>query len=92
MGLATVLQCDAAIAISMRLSLTAAFDTQVDGQTTDHASYLVPKGTADIFFPTDFRLLQHLHHLAHQGKLVLMSACPWYFHISECHAVTVGLL
>ncbi|KAL3143873.1 hypothetical protein ABBQ32_003691 [Trebouxia sp. C0010 RCD-2024] len=40
----------------------------VDGHTTDHASYLVPQGTADIFFPTDFKLLHHLHHLAHQGE------------------------
>ncbi|KAL0028989.1 hypothetical protein WJX77_009984 [Trebouxia sp. C0004] len=39
----------------------------INGQTLDHPSYLVPQGTADIFFPTDFQLLQSLHHLANQG-------------------------
>ncbi len=28
------------------------------GTTTDHATYLVPRGEADIFFPTDFEFLR----------------------------------
>ena len=28
---------------------------------TDHASYLLPPGTADIFFPTDFQMLDRLY-------------------------------
>ena len=40
----------------------------MNGQTLDHPSYLVPQGTADIFFPTDFQLLQSLHQLANQGR------------------------
>lgn len=35
--------------------------TQEKGSTRDHGTYLVPRGTADIFFPTDFRLLAELH-------------------------------
>ena len=27
------------------------------GSTTDHGSYLLPRGAADVFFPTDFALL-----------------------------------
>jgi hypothetical protein len=34
--------------------------TQLGGRTIDHPTYLVPKGAADIFFPTDFSLLQRL--------------------------------
>ncbi len=30
------------------------------GATTDHGSYLLPRGAADIFFPTDFALLRAL--------------------------------
>jgi hypothetical protein len=30
------------------------------GTTMDHASYLLPRGAADIFFPTDFSLLRAL--------------------------------
>lgn len=41
---------------------------QVNGQTLDHNSYLVPKGTADIFFPTNFQLLQQLHQLANRQQ------------------------
>lgn len=43
----------------------------VNGQTLDHSSYLVPQGTADIFFPTNFQLLHHLHQLAnaHHGEV-----------------------
>lgn len=59
----------------IRQKLTVWFEPQVEGHTTDHDTYLVPKGTADIFFPTDFRLLQHLHKVAHQGKLRLMLCC-----------------
>ena len=36
------------------------------GQTTDHSTYLVPKGVADIFFPTDFSLLARLYRDAAQ--------------------------
>uniref|UniRef100_A0A1D2AF11 Protein arginine methyltransferase NDUFAF7 n=1 Tax=Auxenochlorella protothecoides TaxID=3075 RepID=A0A1D2AF11_AUXPR len=35
--------------------------TTEKGSTRDHGTYLVPRGTADIFFPTDFRLLAELH-------------------------------
>jgi len=38
----------------------------VQGQAKDLRSCLVPKGTADIFFPTDFRLLADLYLLAQQ--------------------------
>ncbi|KAL4452506.1 hypothetical protein ABPG75_008168 [Micractinium tetrahymenae] len=34
------------------------------GSTHDHGSYLVPRGTADIFFPTDFQLLCTLYRQA----------------------------
>lgn len=37
---------------------------QVGGTTVDHGSYLVPRGTADIFFPTDFPLLCMLYRQA----------------------------
>ncbi len=30
------------------------------GATTDHETYLLPRGAADIFFPTDFSLLSAL--------------------------------
>lgn len=36
------------------------------GSTFDHGSYLVPRGTADIFFPTDFALLGALYRQAAQ--------------------------
>lgn len=38
--------------------------TQVGGTTVDHGTYLVPRGTADIFFPTDFSLLCRLYRAA----------------------------
>ncbi|EFN53988.1 hypothetical protein CHLNCDRAFT_25175, partial [Chlorella variabilis] len=38
--------------------------TTVGGTTVDHGSYLVPRGTADIFFPTDFPLLCMLYRQA----------------------------
>ena len=28
---------------------------------TDHASYLLPPGAADIFFPTDFQMLDRMY-------------------------------
>ncbi|CAL5218657.1 g361 [Coccomyxa viridis] len=31
------------------------------GVATDHASYLLPPGTADIFFPTDFQMLDRMY-------------------------------
>jgi len=34
---------------------------QVGGTTIDHSTYLVDTGTADIFFPSDFALLQRLY-------------------------------
>jgi len=34
------------------------------GSTIDHATYLVPKGSADIFFPTDFEALSRLYTMA----------------------------
>lgn len=36
------------------------------GTTVDHGSYLLPRGTADIFFPTDFPLLGTLYREAAQ--------------------------
>lgn len=39
---------------------------QYGGSTFDHGSYLVPRGTADIFFPTDFALLCELYRDAAQ--------------------------
>ncbi|PRW05767.1 S-adenosyl-L-methionine-dependent methyltransferase [Chlorella sorokiniana] len=40
--------------------------TTYGGSTFDHGSYLVPRGTADIFFPTDFSLLCQLYRGAAQ--------------------------
>ena len=37
---------------------------QVGGTTKDHATYLLPRGTADVFFPTDFRMLARLYEAA----------------------------
>ena len=34
------------------------------GRTQDHATYLVPRGTADIFFPSDFELLRRVYDAA----------------------------
>lgn len=36
------------------------------GVTTDHSTFLVPKGSSDIFFPTNFALLQLLDTLCSQ--------------------------
>eukprot|EP00899_Mesostigma_viride_P015040 jgi/Mesvir1/23537/Mv18237-RA.2 len=36
----------------------------VGGRTVDHTTYLVPEGSADIFFPTDFNLLREMDLLA----------------------------
>ncbi|ONK72500.1 uncharacterized protein A4U43_C04F20070 [Asparagus officinalis] len=36
--------------------------TKKDGRTVDHSSYLDAKGDADIFFPTDFWLLERMDH------------------------------
>ncbi|XP_066381463.1 protein arginine methyltransferase NDUFAF7 homolog, mitochondrial-like [Miscanthus floridulus] len=33
-----------------------------DGKTSDHRNYLDAQGDADIFFPTDFRLLEQIDH------------------------------
>ena len=35
--------------------------SKTDGQTEDHSSYFVPRGSADIFFPTDFEFLQYMY-------------------------------
>lgn len=34
---------------------------QAAGLATDHATYLLPPGTADIFFPTDFQMLERMY-------------------------------
>jgi hypothetical protein len=34
---------------------------QAAGETVDHKSYLVPPGIADIFFPTDFQMLERMY-------------------------------
>ncbi|KAM7258946.1 hypothetical protein ACFE04_014687 [Oxalis oulophora] len=36
--------------------------TKKDGQSSDYSSYLDAKGDADIFFPTDFWLLERMDH------------------------------
>ncbi|RWW27058.1 hypothetical protein GW17_00008529, partial [Ensete ventricosum] len=36
--------------------------TKKDGRTTDHGNYLDAKGDADIFFPTNFWLLERIDH------------------------------
>ncbi|KAK4854972.1 hypothetical protein QYF36_002836 [Acer negundo] len=36
--------------------------TKKDGQSKDYSSYLEAKGDADIFFPTDFLLLERIDH------------------------------
>ncbi|KAH7573047.1 hypothetical protein JRO89_XS03G0057500 [Xanthoceras sorbifolium] len=36
--------------------------TKKDGQSQDYTSYLDAKGDADIFFPTDFQLLERIDH------------------------------
>ncbi|EXC16939.1 hypothetical protein L484_021594 [Morus notabilis] len=36
--------------------------TKKDGRSSDYSSYLDAKGDADIFFPTDFRLLELMDH------------------------------
>ncbi|CAI9290451.1 unnamed protein product [Lactuca saligna] len=36
--------------------------TKKDGSSSDHSSYLDAKGDADIFFPTDFWLLERIDH------------------------------
>ncbi|XP_057960161.1 uncharacterized protein LOC131152343 isoform X2 [Malania oleifera] len=36
--------------------------TKKDGSNKDHETYLDAKGDADIFFPTDFFLLEHIDH------------------------------
>ena len=41
--------------------ITASHAVQADGETLDHCSYLVPPGTADIFFPTDFQMLERMY-------------------------------
>ncbi len=40
---------------------------QAGGRTTDHATYLVPPGSADIFFPVDFELSARLYAAAVQS-------------------------
>ncbi|KDO61170.1 hypothetical protein CISIN_1g034091mg [Citrus sinensis] len=35
---------------------------QKDGSSTDYGNYLDAKGDADIFFPTDFLLLERMDH------------------------------
>lgn len=39
-----------------------------NGETKDHSSYLEAMGNADIFFPTDFQLLERLDHYAATGS------------------------
>ncbi|EIE25916.1 DUF185-domain-containing protein [Coccomyxa subellipsoidea C-169] len=42
--------------------------TTVGGQTIDHSTYLMEPGSADIFFPTDFYMLERMYGvLAKQG-------------------------
>ena len=46
--------------------LTVPVVGQEGGVTYDHKSILVRPGSADIFFPTDFPLLAHMH--SHAGQ------------------------
>ncbi|KAK3232781.1 hypothetical protein CYMTET_56888 [Cymbomonas tetramitiformis] len=40
-----------------------------EGSTKDHGTYLLPRGTADIFYPTDFEALQKLNAKAAQQQV-----------------------
>ncbi|CAI0446113.1 unnamed protein product [Linum tenue] len=43
--------------------------TKKDGQSSDYKSYLDAKGDADIFFPTDFWLLERMDHYCSKLKV-----------------------
>ncbi|XVF84647.1 hypothetical protein PTKIN_Ptkin17bG0054200 [Pterospermum kingtungense] len=49
--------------------------TKKDGHSSDYSSYLDAKGDADIFFPTDFWLLEHIDHYC-SGWLKLQKDKP----------------
>lgn len=40
---------------------------QESGTTKDFGSYLVPRGAADVFFPSDFGMLARLYAVAGKG-------------------------
>ena len=46
------------------LNVDLTLPLQAGGKTTDHATYLVPPGSADIFFPVDFGLSARLYAAA----------------------------
>jgi hypothetical protein len=57
---------------------------QVGGGTQDHASYLLPRGAADVFFPTNFRMLGRLYEAAARAApSPLTGACHLWF-IQRC--------
>lgn len=54
----------------------------------DYETYLVPRGQADIFFPTDFRLLKAMHHRVTGKKSVVMKSFEFVDEHSDKNWVT----
>ncbi len=50
-----------------------------NGHTYDYATYMVPKGAADIFFPTDFGRLCALVNMVGQGSVAQYSKASHFF-------------
>lgn len=50
---------------------------QVGGGTVDRASYLLPRGAADVFFPTDFRMLARMYEAAARAAPTPLAGCPY---------------
>jgi hypothetical protein len=57
--------------------IQAALLCQVDGSTVDHDTYLVKHGTADIFFPTDFQLIERLYRMAADSCTMRVPGAIW---------------
>ena len=49
---------------------------QVGGGTVDRASYLLPRGAADVFFPTNFRMLARMYEAAARAAPTPLAGCP----------------
>lgn len=54
----------------------------------DYDSYLVPRGTADIFFPTDFRLLKAMYQKVTGKKSLIMKSYEFVDEYSDKNWVT----
>ena len=54
---------------------------QVGGTTKDHATYLLSRGTADVFFPTDFRMLARLYEAAARAAPTQLTGAPGADHL-----------